>query len=263
MFKKICCSFFLLSILISPIEIVAKDVPIDSKELWSNTTTVFVATSTIDVMTAIAKQYKKTYPLQKINIAHSGSGILALQIAKGAPANIFLSASIDWINYLEDLNIIVIDSIKQIPLKTNLVLIGKKGLKGVDINNFADYLVKNNAKIALGNPKSVPAGVYTDDFLKRTKVYNKIKDNMLYVNSVRASLNYIKLGEADLAVVYSTDISSIPNHYEFIATLDPFYHRDIKYYGVIIAERNSIAANLFYEYLFTDDALKIYKEFGF
>ena len=263
MLKKICYSVFILSLIILPIEIVAKDTSSDSKKASSSTTTIFIANSTIDAVKKIALKYEKLYSLQKINIAHSGSGTLARQISEGAPAEIFISASKKWVDYLDEKEVLISDSIKPLPLKTSLILIAKKGIKNVRLDNFAEYLIKNNAKISLGDPKSVPAGAYTHEFLIKNKIFEKIKNNIVYVNAVRASLNYIKLGEADLAIVYSTDVLSIPNQYEYIATIDSQDHSPIKYYIALVSENASPAATQFYNYLFTDDALKIYKEFGF
>ena len=232
--------------------------------VFSGEINVAVASSLIDAVTEIANNYQKKYPEHTVNISSSGSGTLARQIENGAPFNVFISASTKWINYLDEKDLLDKNYIKRLPIRNVLVLIGNKKVKKVNTSNMISYLAKNKAKIALGDPNSVPVGEYSKEFLTNSGLFSKIEKYAVFVNSVRTATRYIQLGEVELAIVYSTDAVSLKkNEYNLLETLDPLLYGDIRYTAAIVAENHSLITTSFFKYLLSDEAIEIIKKYGY
>ncbi len=232
--------------------------------VFSGEINVAVASSLVDAITEIANSYQEKYPEHTVNISSSGSGTLARQIENSAPFNVFISASTKWINYLDDKSLLDKNYVKRLPIRNVLVLIGNQKVKKVNINNMIAYLSKNRGKIALGDPNSVPVGEYSKEFLTNSGLFNKIEKYAVFVNSVRTATRYIQLGEVELAIVYSTDATSLKkSEYNLLETLDPLLYGDIRYTAAIVAENHSLITTSFYKYLFSDEAIEVIKKYGF
>ncbi len=225
---------------------------------------IAVASSLIDAVTEIATKYQQRYPEHTVNVSSSGSGTLARQIENGAPFNIFISASSKWINYLDDKAMLSKDYVNRLPIRNVLVLIGNKKVKKVNINNMISYLSRNRGKIALGDPNTVPVGEYSKEFLVNSELFSKVEKYAVFVNSVRTATRYIRLGEVELAIVYSTDAVSLDkSEYNLLETLNPLLYGDIRYTAAIVAENHSLITTSFYNYLLSDEAIEIIKKYGY
>lgn len=147
--------------------------------------------------------YKKTHP---INIAanYGSSAALAQQISQDSPADLYLSASLEWVSLLEQENRIA----KRVDLLGNrLVLIVPSDSK-LELTKLEDLKSADVAHLALADPDSVPAGKYAKQALEKGGVWNDVEANIVRGSDVRQALAFVEQGEAEAGIVYATDASA-------------------------------------------------------
>lgn len=159
---------------------------------------VFAAASLTDALTEIGQAYEQESGT-KVVFNFAGSNVLARQIESGAPADLFLSADERTMNRVK-----VIE--RASVLSNRLVLIGA---------NTPQELV--GKKVALGDPASVPAGIYARDYLTRAGLWEQIAPNVIPTENVRAALAAVQAGNADAAIVYATDAKGVVLPYDGIS----------------------------------------------
>ena len=135
----------------------------------------------------------------------AASGILARQIKAGAEADIYISANKQWIDFLNDSKLIVENSISKIA-RTKLVVICPKN-NDVNLEFSKAFDIKSNIidKIAIGDPKYVPAGKYAKQVMDSLDWYNSIQNKIILAKDVMSVLHYIELGECDWGIVYYSE----------------------------------------------------------
>ncbi len=220
---------------------------------------VSAAASTKDVAESLAEQFaKKSKHTLKVNPGSSNS--LAGQIIAGAPADLFLSASPEWADKVNEAKL----SAQQVKLLTNkLVLIVPKG-NPAGITEPKDLTKAAVKKIALAGEK-VPAGKYADQALTKLGLLNDLVKEKRIVRGqdVRTALAYVERGEAEAGIVYSTDLVGAKN-VERIGEFDPKLHDEIVYVLVLLKRgQGNPAAKGFFEFLKSDEANETYQKFGF
>ena len=160
--------------------------------------TVFAAASTTELVRSLAAAYEKEYA-EDVRLNFASSGALARQIEAGAPADLFISANTDWMKYLSERE--RVKSHSTFPIARNeLVLIVPIG----STLSFDDFPDNFTGQLAIGNPKSVPAGVYAQEVLNSM---NAVVDNqftLIKANDVRTVLMYVERGEVEAGMVYAT-----------------------------------------------------------
>ena len=186
----------------------ASSVPSSSAKAEINLT-VAAAASLTDVTKEIATQYKKEAPNVTLTFTYGSSGALQTQIEQGAPVDIFMSAAKKQMDALDKKKLIDTGTRKDL-LENKVVLITPKnstlGIKS--FNDLADAKVK---KIAVGDPKSVPAGQYADQVFTSLKISDKVKSKLNLGTDVRQVLTWVESGNVDCGVVYSTDAKTSKN----------------------------------------------------
>lgn len=220
--------------------------------------TVFAAASTTEVMEIISKKYQELNGLKvKLNLASSGK--LARQIEAGAPCDVFISASLKWMKYLKDKELI---NNEHIFLKNSLVLIVNKEVDDTSYKKSGiNMLLEIDDKISMGDPEHVPAGAYAKGALEYLGLYNKIKNRILPAQSVRAALSVIELNEAGAGIVYKTDAFA-SSKVKIISEFPEKSHIPIKYPCAIVKGAFE-GSKKFIDFLNSDFAKKIFKEKGF
>jgi molybdate transport system substrate-binding protein len=217
------------------------------------------AASTKDVMESLADLYaKKSKYAVKVNPGSSNS--LAGQIIAGAPADLFLSASQEWADKVNEAKL----SSQQVKLLTNkLVLIVPTGNRA-SIKEPKDLKKAAVKKIALAGER-VPAGKYADQALSKLGLLDGlVKDKKIARGQdVRTALAYVERGEAEAGIVYSTDLL-VAKNVEKVHEFDPSLHDEIVYVLVLLkhGEKNA-AAQGFVEFLKSKDADATFEKFGF
>lgn len=238
----------------------------DNKEESSTTTqketvelTVSAAASLQDALTDLKKQYESDHKNITITYNFGGSGDLQQQISQGAPVDLFFSAAEDKFDTLVDEG--EIEKNDGVDLLANDLVLVTPTENKKEIESFDD-LTKAN-KVAIGTPESVPAGQYGVETLKSIDVWTKIKSKIVYAKDVRQVLTYSETNNVDAGIVYKTDALT-SDKVKIVATADDQSHTPIIYpVGVIKNSKHTAEAKEFYAFLQSDDAMKVYKDYGF
>ena len=217
------------------------------------------AASTKELTESLAEQFAKKSK-HTINVNPGSSNSLAGQIIAGAPADLFLSASQEWADAVNDAKL----SSQQVKLLTNrLVLIVPKG-NPAGVREPKDLTKVAVKKIALAG-ENVPAGKYADQALTKLGLLDNLVKAKKIVRGedVRTALAYVERGEAEAGIVYSTDLLTAKNVERF-GEFDLALHDEIVYVLVLLKRGESNpAAKGFFEFLKSDEANETYKKFGF
>lgn len=221
------------------------------------TLTLSAAASLKDALTKIESNFEQTHPNIDVKINYGASGALSQQIKSGAPVDLFFSAAEDKVDQLiEHQDIEKQNSIKL--LKNHLVLIANKPVKNLKSLNQADI-----QKIAIGQPKVVPAGQYATAALTKAGLFKPLKDKFIYTKDVRQVLTYVETKNVDAGIVYASDLKST-NEIKYHYNIEDALHDDIVYpLALIKSSKHPKEAKAFYQYLQSKESLKIYESYGF
>jgi molybdate transport system substrate-binding protein len=224
---------------------------------------VFAAASLKNGLDDAAALYEKNTG-DSIALSYAGSSALARQIEQGAPADIFFSADIEWMNYLDKNGLI--DSDSRVSLLGNeIVLVSPKASDatltvgpGMDIA----ALLGADGRLAMGEFNSVPAGLYAKAALEYFDVWDGLADRIVQTENVRIALAFVANGEAPLGIVYATDAAAEPA----VKILDTFpdeSHEPIHYPVALTTGNDNPAAAAFLEFLKSPDARPAFENQGF
>ncbi len=229
----------------------------EADKLASQKITVSAAASLQNALNEVKANYISARHLKEDQIAinYGASGALQQQIEQGAPASLFISASEKNMDNLAKKNLV--EGIK--PFTTNsLVLITPAGKDKLTIDQLTA-----NIRLAIGEPKSVPAGMYAKQVLDKKNIWSKVEANIVYAKDVRAVLAYISQGAADAGFVYKTDAMEGKDKVIIVDTAAADTHDAIIYpIGIVSKNKNELTTD-FYNYLLTDDAQKVLEKYGF
>jgi molybdate transport system substrate-binding protein len=223
---------------------------------------VFAAASLKDALDAVDAGWTKESGKQVVP-SYAASSALAKQIEQGAPADIFISADEDWMNYLAEKKLIKPDTRFDL-LGNTLVLIAPKDSKIETkiADGFPLATLLGDGHLAMANTDSVPAGKYGKAALTKLGVWNSVKDKIAQADNVRAALKLVSTGEAPLGIVYGTDAKSDPN-VKVIDTFPEGTHPPIIYPIAIMASSTNADAPVLLAYLKSAAAQNAFKDQGF
>jgi molybdate transport system substrate-binding protein len=190
--------------------------------------TVFAAASLKEAMDTAATQYEQRTGTT-VRVSYAASSALARQIEQGAPADVFFSADLEWMDYLTQRS--KIDNASRHNLLGNtLVLIAPKSSKvTVDLRKAGSLKTAlGSGRLAMGQVGSVPAGKYGKAALESLKLWDGVSAQLAESDSVRAALLLVSRGEAPLGIVYGSDAKADPN-VRVVATFPAGSHPAIVY----------------------------------
>lgn len=172
--------------------------------------TVFAAASLKTALDQVAADWNASSDDQVV-VSYAGSPVLAKQIQQGAPADIFISAAVEWMDLLQDQALIREDSRLDL-LGNALVLVGHQSKDmPVTIGDDFDLATRlGSGKLAMALVDSVPAGVYGKQALVSLGQWEAVAANVAQADNVRAALALVATGEAPLGIVYATDAVAEP-----------------------------------------------------
>ena len=172
---------------------------------------VFAAASLKNALDEIAGQYERETG-KKVTISYGASSALAKQIEAAAPADLFISADLDWMDYLQARNLIRRDTRGNM-LGNRLVLVAPKDSNAsIKIGpGFPLVELLGGGRLAMADPKAVPAGKYGRAALESLGVWQAVEPRVASAENVRAALALVSRGEAPLGIVYQTDAAADPN----------------------------------------------------
>jgi molybdate transport system substrate-binding protein len=223
---------------------------------------VFAAASLKNALDAINDAWQKETG-KKVVISYAASSALAKQIEQGAPAQMFISADLDWMDYAAQKNLIKPETRANL-LGNRIVLITPKDKGGkVDIGPGFD-LVKllGNGRLAMANVDAVPAGKYGKAALEKLGVWPSVSDKIAQAENVRAALLLVSRGETPAGIVYQTDAAADPN-VKIIGAFPEDSHPPIIYPIALTASATSPAAEAFLAYLKSAKVKPLFEAQGF
>jgi molybdate transport system substrate-binding protein len=227
----------------------------------ADTVTVFAAASLKDALDDNVKVYQAGSG-DKIVVSYAASSALAKQIESGAPADLFISADLDWMDYLEQRRLIKTDTRRNL-LRNRLVLIAPADSKAsVKIEpGFPLARILGDGRLAMANPDSVPAGKYGKASLEALGVWKDVQSKVAPAENVRAALVLVSRAEAPLGIVYRTDAMVEPK-VRIVAEFPENSHPPIIYPAAVTATGNSAAA-AFLDSLSKPAAMAVFAKYGF
>jgi molybdate transport system substrate-binding protein len=223
--------------------------------------TVFAAASLTDALKAAAASWQgKGHGA--VVLSFGSSSTIAKQVEAGAPADIFASADETWMAYLNDMSLIEANTIQR-PIGNDLVLVGAAGAADLDISPSLDLAgILNGGRIAMGDPKSVPAGRYGEQALTKLGLWDSVKDKIAPAENVRAALALVQRGEAPLGVVYATDARGVKD-VEILGAFPGDSHDAIIYPMAIVAGHARPEVMAFFAFLTGAEGKALFSSYGF
>jgi molybdate transport system substrate-binding protein len=224
--------------------------------------TVFAAASLKEALDEQAKQFQASTG-NKVIISYGASNALAKQIEAGAPADIFISADLDWMDYLDQRRLLAQNTRFDL-LRNTLVLIApSSSASTLKIGlNFPLASALGKEKLAMANPDSVPAGKYGKSALEKLGVWASVEGQVARAENVRAALALVSRGEAPFGIVYKTDALA-DKGVRVVDTFPPDSHPPIIYPAALAATSKSTAAKPLLDYLRSAPARSVWEKYGF
>ena len=223
--------------------------------------TVFAAASLKNALDDVATLYAKEKGTQP-KIAYGASSALAKQIENGAPADLFVSADLDWMDYVEKKDLLASGTRRNL-LGNRLVLISpaKEPIKLQPAPGFPIAKALGRGRLAMADPNSVPAGKYAKAAFEKLGVWGEIANRVAPAENVRAALAFVARGEAPLGVVYQTDAAVEPG--VVIAGVFPEGTHPPIVYPVAALKSAGPPTAPFLEFLSSPQARRIFEKYGF
>lgn len=222
--------------------------------------TLSAAASLIDCMEAIGEAFSENYPLIEIQFNFGSSGALQQQIEQGAPVDLFFSASMKQMEILEEKGLVDKQTILPV-LKNKLALITPKG----ESQRITFEMLKEKPleRLAIGEVESVPVGQYALEVFKSLGIEKKVTPSLVYAKDVREVLSWVETGNVEAGIVYETDAKQSQS-VEISDLADERYHTSIIYpLGIIVTSVQKQGVQDFVEFIGTEEAKEIFKEYGF
>jgi molybdate transport system substrate-binding protein len=232
-----------------------------SSNAQSETLLIAAAASLQNALEEIDPIFKNANSNITVNYNFAASGPLQQQIEQGAPVDVFISAATKQMDALQEQGLVLADTRRDL-LTNNLVLIVPSN-SNLELTSFQQLTNANIRRIAVGEPRSVPAGQYVEELFSNLGILDQLRSKFVYGNSVRNVLSSVESGNADAGIVYTTD-AKISNRVRRAATAPSDLHSPIVYpLAVIKASRNQALARVYAQFLSSQPAQTIFKQSGF
>lgn len=230
----------------------------------SDEVTVFAAASLTEAISEVSAAFERESG-HTVTPVFAGSSTLARQIESGAPADIFVSANAEWMDYLMDRALI--DPATRVDLLANsLVVIAPEDQADPleDLTQLPDVL-GTDERLVIGDPDHVPAGIYAAESLRTLGIWDDLDRRTARTADVRAALALVARGEAPFGVVYATD-AMITDGVTVVATVPTDSHRPIVYPAAVVGtgdQTDRQATDDYMQYLVGQRAAEVFRDYGF
>src|SRR5436190_3949079 len=221
---------------------------------------VFAAASLADSLKRVTVQYEK-HSADKLVFNLGASSMLARQIEEGAPADIFFSADEAKMNDLQAKGLIETATRRSRLSNTLVIIIPAKG--GVAASSPGDLTNPKIKRVALGDPRAVPIGIYAKAYLQKLGLWGEIEPKVVPTENVRAALSAVEAGDADASIVYKTD-AMISKKVKISYAVPAGEGPKISYpMALLKGTKEPEAAMRFLSYLESEEAGKVFEQYGF
>ena len=222
---------------------------------------VFAASSLTLPLTEIANRYETGHAV-KVRLSFAASSVLAKQLARGAPAAVFISANPQWMRYLVRREVVAPDSGRFLAANRLVVAVsaGRPSAALEDLGSLP--LLLSGGRLSLGDPAHVPAGRYAKAALTSAGVWEVLSKRLIPAANVRAALRFVERNQAGAGIVYATD--AYRNlRVRVVHQIDASRHPPIRYLAALIPGRSGASAQAFFDQLFSADAQASLAQHGF
>ncbi|MEM8588439.1 MAG: molybdate ABC transporter substrate-binding protein [Pseudomonadota bacterium] len=227
--------------------------------------TVFAAASLTDALTEVSAVFEEETG-HSVDVVFASSSTLARQIESGAPADVFISASPAWMDYLDDQGLIDPPTRRDLLVNTLVLIAPSDQAEPLDLPEQLPEALGPDGRLAIGDPDHVPAGIFAAEALLSLGLWDALADRTARTGSVRAALALVERGEAPLGIVYATD-AEITDRVAIVATFPEDSHQPIVYPVAQVAEPGTPAGDrvvqTYLRYLAGDDAAEVFRDHGF
>jgi molybdate transport system substrate-binding protein len=231
--------------------------PSEAQEL-----TLSVAISMKEAVEEVGRVFAESHPGVVLRYNFGASGELQKQIEAGAPIDVFISAAQRQMDELETRGLLLPGTRRS--FARNVLVVVVPADAAPDLKTPADLLASRVGRIAIGNPRTVPAGQYAEACLRALGLWERLAPRLILSENVRQVLQYVARGEVDAGFVYATDAASRPGPVrEAFRPPEATYGPVIYPAAVLTATRHAALARDFVERLVSDDGLRRLVRFGF
>jgi len=224
---------------------------------------VFAAASLQTALNAIAADWTRETG-KRVTFSYAASSALARQIEQGAPADLFASADLDWMDWVQARNLIRTGTRRTL-IGNTLVLIELTTVPATALpiaHGFALAAAIGDLRLATGNPQSVPVGRYAQQALTSLGVWDQVRPRLAGTDNVRAALALVARGEARFGIVYATDARTEPR-VRVVGTFPAASHQPIVYPFAVTTRSSNPDAAAFLDHLRSPGAIRIFEAEGF
>ncbi len=222
--------------------------------------TVSAAISLKDAFEEIRKLFQDSHKGVKVLYNFGASGSLARQIEGGAPADVFASAAQKDMDDIEAKGLVVPGT--RLNFARNSVVLVVPASGGVRLDSFAALKLAGIKKVAIGNPRTVPAGRYAEEVLNFYKALPAINNKLIFAENVRQVLDYVATGEVDAGIVYMTD--ALTRTVKVVSTAPEQSHKPVVYpIAVVRGTKNEKLSMAFIQTVNSEAAQGILRKYGF
>jgi len=224
--------------------------------------TLSVAISLKDATEELGRTFMAAHAGVTLRYNFGASGDLQKQIEAGAPVDVFLSAAQRQMDELEKQKLILVETRRA--FARNVLVVVKPADSKVDITKPADLTQARVTRIAIGNPKSVPAGQYAEESLRSLGLRDRVQPKLVFAENVRQVLDYVARGEVDAGFVYSTDAAIRPQGVKEAFRAPDDSYRPVVYPGAVVAaSKQATLARGYLDLLIGEQGRAVLARFGF
>lgn len=222
---------------------------------------VFAAASLKTALDAVAADFEAATG-HDVTISYAGSNTLAMQIIQGAPADVFLSAAVNWMDHVETAGLIVPGTRSDL-FSNRLVLVGGADAAQVLLGKDTDLQrMLGDGKLAMALVDAVPAGQYGKAALESLGLWSSVQANVAQADNVRAALALVATGEAPYGIVYATDAAAEPK-VRVVGEFPAHSHPPIRYSGALLTSARDKADTAFLQAIASPAGEARFAEQGF
>ena len=222
---------------------------------------VFAAASLTDVLGEIGKVYESTTG-KRVKFSFAASSALARQIEAGARADVFVSADLEWMDYLADRKLIAADSRRNVAGNRLVLIAPADSTARIELTDGLDLRgTLGERRLAIADPDIVPAGRYAKAALEALHGWSGVSDRLARAENVRVALAYVATGEAPLGIVYETDARVEPR-VRIVGTFPAESHPEIRYPAALVSVAR-VDARGFLDFLGSSQARAAFARHGF
>jgi molybdate transport system substrate-binding protein len=223
---------------------------------------VSAAISLTNAFEEMGTLFKEKQKEARVLFNFGASGDLARQILGGAPVDVFASASPKDMDDLDQKDLIIKGTRKDFAMNRLVLIISMKS--AIYLTSFNDLRRGEIQKIAIGNPKTVPAGRYSEEVLTHFNLIDAVKDRLIFAENVRQVLDYVARGEVDAGMVYSTDVLVRAKEVRIVAEAPEQSHRTVVYpIAAVKGSKKEFLAREFIAVVTSKEGEKVLEKYGF